>query len=287
MPKDGSPSTVKANPGVALLSGALSGFASCVILQPLDLLKTRLQQGNLQFATAGPSSSVGGKTLRAAKLVLANDGLQGFWRGTTPTVARNVPGVALYFASLNQLRSILPNSVAGNLLAGATARSSVGLVLMPMTVIKTRMESSIYHSTGIRAAMNDILKTHGFRGLFAGFWPTTLRDAPTAGLFLVSYEQIRGVLSRSVRTAQTTIDASAGAAAAGFATLVTAPFDTIKTRQQLRPSVYTSILQTGRLLYLNEGLTSFFRGVSLRCIRKAASSGIAWSLYEGLVRRWA
>jgi hypothetical protein len=79
MPKDGSPSTVKANPGVALLSGALSGFASCVILQvrrisrnthvevtlaeigsqPLDLLKTRLQQGNLQFATAGPSSSAG------------------------------------------------------------------------------------------------------------------------------------------------------------------------------------------------------------------------------------
>lgn len=149
--------------------------------------------------------------------------------------------------------------------------------------------------------MNDILKTHGFRGLFAGFWPTTLRDAPTAGLFLVSYEQIRGVLSRSVRTAQTTIDASAGeiaetadsmltdvftqgAAAAGFATLVTAPFDTIKTRQQLRPSVYTSILQTGRLLYLNEGLTSFFRGVSLRCIRKAASSGIAWSLVSGPLR---
>ena len=59
----------------------------------------------------------------------------------------------------SQLRSILPNNVPGNLAAGATARSSVGLVLMPMTVIKTRMESSIYNSTGIRSAMQDILKT--------------------------------------------------------------------------------------------------------------------------------
>ena len=98
----------------------------------------------------------------------------------------------------------------GNLAAGATARSSVGLVLMPMTVIKTRMESSIYNSTGIRSAMQDILKTQGLRGLFAGFWPTTLRDAPTAGLFLVSYEQTRRLLSRSPGMAQTTVDASAG-----------------------------------------------------------------------------
>lgn len=110
----------------------------------------------------------------------------------------------------SQLRSVLPNTVPGNLLAGATARSSVGLVLMPMTVIKTRMESSIYHTAGIRAAMQDILHTNGFRGLFAGFWPTTLRDAPTAGLFLVSYEQARRILARSRRLPQATIDASAG-----------------------------------------------------------------------------
>lgn len=111
----------------------------------------------------------------------------------------------------SQLRSMLPNTVLGNLTAGATARSSVGLILMPMTVIKTRMESSIYKtSSGIPAAMRDIVATQGFRGLFAGFWPTTLRDAPTAGLFLVAYEQTRRLLSRPGSLPQTSIDASAG-----------------------------------------------------------------------------
>lgn len=39
--------TTKAKPKAAhhLLSGALSGLTSAVCLQPLDLLKTRLQQG--------------------------------------------------------------------------------------------------------------------------------------------------------------------------------------------------------------------------------------------------
>lgn len=111
----------------------------------------------------------------------------------------------------SQLRTVLPNTVLGNLTAGGTARSSVGLVLMPMTVIKTRMESSIYTGrTTILGVAKDILSTQGIRGLFAGFWPTTLRDAPTAGLFLVAYEQARRVLVPIRSLPLTSVDAAAG-----------------------------------------------------------------------------
>lgn len=267
------------------------------MLQPLDLLKTRLQQGDFQAQIAQRGHGTGavsrplrktGRTLQAAKLVLEKDGILGLWRGTTPTIARNVPGVALYFASLNQLRTLLPNTVLGNLTAGGTARSSVGLVLMPMTVIKTRMESSIYTGrTTILGVARDILSTQGIRGLFAGFWPTTLRDAPTAGLFLVAYEQARRVLVPIRSLPLTSVDAAAGALAAGFSTFATAPFDTIKTRRQLRPEMYIGIWQTAALIFRQESTAGFFRGVALRCVRKAASSGIAWSLYEGLIRKFA
>lgn len=81
---------------------------------------------------------------------------------------------------------------------------------MPMTVVKTRMESSLFKSQGIPAAIREILATQGPKGLFAGFWPTTIRDAPTAGIFLVAYEQAKHVLSVTKWMPQTTKDASAG-----------------------------------------------------------------------------
>lgn len=207
--------------------------------------------------------------------------------------------------SISQLRAVLPNTTAGNLTAGASARTSVGLLLMPMTVVKTRMESSIYHNSNIAVALRDIWRTQGVRGLFAGFWPTTLRDAPTAGLFLVVYERIRS-LAVPFDFPKASVDASAGewllvcipgprppltrfhlalhavtcagALAAGFSTVATAPFDTVKTRRQLKPQVYTGVIQAFRLISVTEGPAGFFRGVTLRCLRKAASSGIAWSL---------
>lgn len=81
---------------------------------------------------------------------------------------------------------------------------------MPMTVVKTRMESSLFKSQGIPAAIREILATQGPKGLFAGFWPTTIRDAPTAGIFLVAYEQAKHVLSVTKWMPQTTKDAAAG-----------------------------------------------------------------------------
>ena len=79
------------------------------------------------------------------------------------------------------------------------------------------MESSIYTGrTTILGVAKDILSTQGIRGLFTGFWPTTLRDAPTAGLFLVAYEQARRVLVPIRSLPLTSVDAAAGESAIGI-----------------------------------------------------------------------
>ncbi|PWN47416.1 mitochondrial carrier [Violaceomyces palustris] len=135
-------------PPLATLSfGALSGLASCVLLQPFDLLKTRLQQLDAadHHQTSGSSAS--------------NPYRKGLWRGTAPTIVRNVPGVALYFYSVSHLRSwassrqipylssqasstLAKLSTTGNLITGAVARVTVGLILSPVTVVKARFEVS-------------------------------------------------------------------------------------------------------------------------------------------------
>lgn len=146
-------------PYATLLFGALSGLTSCVLLQPLDLLKTRLQQAHSDHAALGSKTK---RLVTTIQNVIRTSGPQGLWRGTFPTILRNVPGVALYFYSVTELRSLLalrpvpylslatpPNSStaakatsSGNLLVGATARVAVGFILCPITVVKARFEVS-------------------------------------------------------------------------------------------------------------------------------------------------
>ena len=67
-------------------AGALSGTCSTVILQPFDLIKTRIQQS--------PNTSL----YQAAKVIVKTEGISGFWTGVTPSLWRTVPGIGLYFS---------------------------------------------------------------------------------------------------------------------------------------------------------------------------------------------
>ena len=58
-------------------------------------------------------------------------------------------------------------SYAGNLLAGSFARSSVGALFMPITVLKVRYESHQYRYGSILDAARSIYVQDGWRGEFS------------------------------------------------------------------------------------------------------------------------
>ncbi|KAH6707640.1 solute carrier family 25 member 38 [Leptodontidium sp. MPI-SDFR-AT-0119] len=295
-------------------AGLGSGILSAVLLQPADLLKTRVQQ-------SGHSSLLA--TIR--EISQSPNSIRSFWRGTLPSALRTGFGSAIYFTSLNALRqnvarsnllrsigaidkknalpshsSALPKlSNLANLTTGAIARAGAGFILMPMTVIKVRYESSYYAYKSIAGAGRDILKTEGLKGFFAGFGATAIRDAPYAGLYVVFYEQskkrlsllvhkvpIAGELSKGMKgSTSASINFGSGILAAGLATALTNPFDAIKTRIQLQPKEYHNIVHAGRKMIREDGLKSLFDGLGIRMGRKAVSSALAWTLYEELIRR--
>ena len=121
------------------------------------------------------------------------------WRGTVPTILRNVPGVSIYFYTLSFLRqTLLPKATRQahssqyvtlvNVSAGMLARAGAGFILMPISVIKVRFESNLYNYGSLAQASKDIFQREGFRGFFSGFGATALRDAPYAGIHLALYE---------------------------------------------------------------------------------------------------
>ncbi|KAF7730588.1 hypothetical protein EC973_001970 [Apophysomyces ossiformis] len=299
------------NPVLHLVGGALSGMTACVTLQPLDLIKTRLQQqrqDHLAFLReakqkgllVAPHKSTIYSTIRG---IVQTNGVHGLWRGTVPTIVRNVPGSALYFCTLAEIREVLqrvrksPSSSPQwkqqkrweNLISGAAARGAVGYVMMPITVVKVRYESNFYNYKSMSQAFRSIVKNDGFRGLFAGYGATFIRDAPFAGIYLFFYEQTKSwtnafVKSQQLAVANVAINLGSGVVAGAAATCMTQPFDMLKTRMQLKPNLYKYLIQAAQKVFREEGIMGFFDGISVRLIRKPLNSAISWAIYEEVVR---
>ncbi|KAI0676685.1 solute carrier family 25 member 38 [Trametes maxima] len=302
-----------------LMSGALSGFASTVVLQPFDLLKTRIQQpdhlNKLRLSPLSPQSTF---IFRTARDIVKENGFIGLWRGTTASLLRNVPGVALYFTGLNQFRgflatapyfaslraqptssyssSTLPKLTAqGNLFAGAVTRVAVGFILNPFTVLKARYESSYYSYNSLPQAFMGIIRS-GPSEIFRGAVASSLRDAPYAGIFVVFYEHIKSTLSSAVSSSpnpagipipistSTAVNSVSAASAGALATLATQPFDVLKTKMQVRSETkYRGLLSTVVAIWRQRGLPGFFDGATLRMSRKIFSSAIGWAVYESVL----
>lgn len=296
-----------------LISGAAAGLISAVSLQPFDLLKTRLQQqqrSNLKYRTTIS------KELK--KLTHIKD----LWRGALPSTLRTSVGAGLYFTILSSARngisdykrstdnvsdtSILPKlSPFENLATGFIVRAIVGIVTMPITIVKTRYESNIYNYNSMYEGFENIYLNGNEKGkgslknFFKGSFATLARDCPYAGLYVLFYESFKNdILTKMIPpiseneagpiTRSTIINTTAAILAASVSTTLTAPFDAIKTRLQLSSIVDSSKMTlwsaTKDLVREDGGIKNLFRGLSLRFGRKGLSSGISWCLYEELIK---
>ena len=145
--------------------------------------------------------------------------VSGLWRGLSPAMWRQMPGVGLYFFTLQQFKraietkqkkpltniqnmswcyfpiiifllSFLQVSPSGICrcgfvvsVIGASARGIVTLTLHPFTVVKTRLESYVGHFQypSLAAAFNTMRRAEGFLSFYRGLLATLLRDMPSSG----------------------------------------------------------------------------------------------------------
>ncbi|KAI5810129.1 putative mitochondrial carrier protein [Peziza echinospora] len=292
-------------------SGLSSGAVSAFVLQPADLLKTRLQQ-----QSTPQQRSTLTKTLKG--ILNGPSPIPTLWRGTVPSVIRTSVGSALYFSVLASIREQLAStssalikasnaaprhnhssalvqlSPTANLISGAFTRATVGFIMMPVTILKVRFESDMYPQyKSMLSASTSILRTEGVAGFFRGWGATAVRDAPNAGLYLFFYEAGKKYLSPLFLNPSGTQDlatstwinmVSSGLAGA-LATAVTNPFDTLKTRLQVSPGAYTNMWTALAKILKEEGPRRLFDGLGLRMGRKAISSSVVWTGYEFFIGR--
>lgn len=100
-----------------LFSGAISGLFAGGIMQPIQVIKTSMQVSPIEKIDRSKTTSTYFQTIvgqvprhhdqlgfrEATHLVYSKEGLKGFYRGITPSLAKNGLNAGSYFASLNVL----------------------------------------------------------------------------------------------------------------------------------------------------------------------------------------
>lgn len=77
---------------------------------------------------------------------------------------------------------------------------------------------------------------------------------------------------------------SCGIVAGIFASIVTQPMDVIKTKMQLYPEQYKSILSAVACINQKNGFSGYFAGLAPRMLRRTLMAAMAWTLYEQISR---
>mmetsp|Transcript_65770 Transcript_65770/g.130319 ORF Transcript_65770/g.130319 Transcript_65770/m.130319 type:complete len:301 (-) Transcript_65770:266-1168(-) len=279
-----------------MLSGAVAGALSSIVLQPLDVLTTRMQMSDRQSRPG---------MLATAVDVYHTGGLLALWAGAIPSMLRLAFGIALYFLVLGEAEQLSRHffgqldglaAAARDFAVGGLSRGMAVIAFCPLTVIKTRAEAgkALPAAGGAFGQLVALARLEGSAGLFSGLLAALLRDVPYSGLSLLLMRGFRHeAIARGISPALST--SLAGAASATCATLLTQPADCIRTYQvldlkrdadrrkrdgdlnQLRalnaPQAFAHIVRT-------RGPLALFAGTAPRLTRRTLQQAITWGTLE-------
>lgn len=148
------------------------------------------------------------------------------WRGLTPTLWRDVPFSAIYFAGYEATKRSLTGGGLGEgnasgsgeefgvaFVSGALSGSFAAVLTHPFDVVKTRLQTqgspreaegrlsgtlrgaTDGHGANVWKAMRHILNEEGSKGLWRGLSPRTAKVAPACGVMIASFEVVGRALA--------------------------------------------------------------------------------------------
>jgi len=177
-----------------MVSASVAEVAACLIRVPTEVVKTRMQT-----STYG---ALGSSSLSAARLVLSNVGLSGFYRGFGITVMREIPFTSIQFPLYELLKLNLSRKLNRKPLfaheaaiCGSIAGGIAAALTTPLDVLKTRVmldlrDSSKEEIPSLLSRFKTMYATEGAKALFSGVVPRTLWISAGGAVFLGVYEWV-------------------------------------------------------------------------------------------------
>ena len=204
------------------LSGTVGGVLGVLVGSPLDVLKTRLQNGVAlsssvplpaaagsspplpAAASSGPPLSV----VAALRAVVAGEGARSLFKGALPAALGQAPNNFVVFGTWAYgKRWLAAHNVFGLtdrraredadvFLAGSAAGLAQALFTAPFEHVKIQQQLHVGATPlSVGACARRLVEARGVaRGLCRGTGATLWRDAPTYGFYFITFERIKAAL---------------------------------------------------------------------------------------------
>lgn len=204
----------------SFVAGAISGGAATLFTYPFDLLRTR-------FAAQG-NDKVYASIFNSVRSIHRDEGLKGFFRGSSAAVAQIVPNMGFFFAcyeifhpfiaslpffaqkdtgsdkeqaKASKLTQLAPFSTA-DALTGTMASLTSKTLIFPLDTVRKRLQvqgptrtryvqgERMPEYSGILKTMAKIVREQGFLKLYRGLGITLIKAAPASAVTMWVYEGV-------------------------------------------------------------------------------------------------
>lgn len=278
---------------IQITAGATAGLVEMLLLQPLDVVKTRMQlQPSINFV---PNTYVG--VCDGFKKMIRHEGFSALYKGLTPCMFTEVPRRAVKFFLFEQLKcaviesneDIPVGSAYG--VAGFCTGIVEAILFNPFEVIKVSLQADKTvgkDKMGVVDTTRDIVHRDGFgrRGLNRGMMVTMFRNGLFNMIYFGVYYNLREFLPQfENESVEVVKKMSIGFLAGTLACLVYLPFDVVKSRMQVRQPnpcyiKYSSAVRSINVVRREEGFSGLYKGLGPRVVRVGLGGAIMFVVYD-------
>lgn len=280
------------SPVVKAFAGSIGGLAEAACLQPIDVIKTRLQ-----LDRAGQYRGV----YDCGRQMVTEEGLAAMWKGLAPFSCNLTLKYALRMGTNAVYQGMMRDengqlTQGRRLLSGLMAGVTEALVVVtPFEVIKIRMQQqrgtdkSLLKYTSPTQCAATIVREEGLRGLWSGATPTVMRNGTNQMcLFWAKANLDRlfwGKRDGDGKQLTPVQSMTSGFTAACLGPVATGPFDVAKTRLMAQqksegPVKYTGFFHALATIPREEGVRAMWKGLLPRLMRIPPGQAIVWAVSD-------
>lgn len=221
--------------------GGLSGMLATAIIQPVDMIKVRIQ---IKSEKLGKGADVSPVTV-FREMMANGQGFRQLYKGLDSALVRQITytttRMGVYKTLFNNYKekhgdvNIQMKSVFGVTagFVGALVGNPADLILIRLQSDATLPEAQRRNYTGFGNAFSRIVKEEGVLSLWRGSFPTIIRAVVLNFGMLGPFDEVKEKLNKWKGTKDTMSTRLTAAAVAGFlSSFLSLPFDNAKTKMQ-------------------------------------------------------